>query len=70
MNNILKLNPNGTITLCARKTCCPVMQDLGNGKIKITDDDGNSIVIEQSQAELIGDGLKVINGSKEELLCE
>lgn len=70
MNNILKLNPNGTVTLCARKTCCPVMQDLGNGKIKITDDDGNSIVIEQSQAELIGDGLKVINGSKEELLCE
>jgi dissimilatory sulfite reductase (desulfoviridin) alpha/beta subunit len=70
MNNILKLNPNGTVTLCARKTCCPVMQDLGNGKIKITDDNGNSIVIEQSQAELIGDGLKVIKGSKEELLCE
>lgn len=70
MNSILKLNPNGTVTLCARKTCCPVMQDLGNGKIKITDDDGNSIVIEQNQAELIGDGLKLIKGSKEELLCE
>ena len=37
MNNILKLNPNGTVTLCARKTCCPVMQDLGNGKVKITE---------------------------------
>ena len=70
MNNFLKLNPNGTVTLCARKTCCPVMQDLGDGKIKITDDEGNSIIIDQSQAELIGDGLKVIKGAKQELLCE
>jgi hypothetical protein len=70
MNNMLKLNPNGTVTLCARKTCCPVMQDLGNGKVKITDDDGNSIIIDQSQAELIGDGLKVIKGANQELLCE
>lgn len=70
MNNILKLNPNGSVTLCARKTCCPVMEDIGDNKVKITDDNGNSIIIDQGQAELIGDGLKIIKGSKQELLCE
>lgn len=66
----LKLNPNGSITLCARKTCCPVMQDLGNGKIRITDDEGNSIVIDKSQAGLINDGLALFDGKSQELLCE
>ena len=66
----LKLNPNGSVTLCARKTCCPVMQDLGNGKVRITDDEGNSIIIDKSQAELINDGLVLLGGKSQELLCE
>lgn len=67
----LKLNPNGTVTLCARKTCCPVMEDLGNGKVRITDDNGASITIDKSQARLINDGLKIMdNNTDQELLCE
>ena len=66
----LKLNPNGTVTLCARKTCCPIMEDLGNGKVRITDDEGNSIIIDKAQAGLINDGLAVLGGQTQELLCE
>lgn len=67
----LKLNPNGTVTLCARKTCCPVMEDLGDGRVKITDDDGSAIIIDKSQARLINDGLNLMeNKNQEQLLCE
>lgn len=68
--NILKLNPNGTVTLCARKTCCPVMEDLGNGSVRITDDNGNSIIISREQAKLINDGILVLDGKNLELLNE
>lgn len=70
MSNILKLNPNGSVTLCARKKCCPVMTDLGNGMVRITDDNGNSIIIEKDQAALIKDGINLMQNSKQELLCE
>jgi dissimilatory sulfite reductase (desulfoviridin) alpha/beta subunit len=67
----LKFNPNGTVTLCARKTCCPVMEDLGDGRVKITDDNGSTIIIDKSQARLINDGLNLMeNKNQEQLLCE
>lgn len=70
MTTNIKLNPNGSVTLCARKSCCPVMEDLGNGKVRITDDEGNSIIIDKAQASLINDGLMVLGGKSQELLCE
>ena len=70
MNEILKLNPNGTVTLCARKTCCPIMEDVGNGMVKITDDNGASIIISKEQAALVGAGLDALNEQNLELLNE
>ena len=70
MNNILKLNPNGSVTLCARKTCCPVMEEISATQVRITDDNGNSIIINKDQAALINDGLKVLNSKEQQLLCE
>lgn len=69
MNNILKLNPNGSVTLCARKICCPTMEKIDNEHVKITDDNGNSIIIKKEQAALIRDGIDVIYNNRE-LLCE
>lgn len=70
MNDMLKLNPNGSVTLCARKTCCPIMEDLGNGMIRITDDNGNSIIISKEQASLVTPGLNTLNEQNLELLNE
>ena len=67
----LRLNPNGTITLCARKTCCPTMERINDEMVKITDDNGNAITIRKEQAALIKDGIDVIyNTDNRELLCE
>lgn len=70
MNDMLKLNPNGSVTLCARKTCCPIMEDLGNGMVRITDDNGNSIIISKEQASLVTPGLNALNEQNLELLNE
>lgn len=70
MNNNLILNPDGTVRLCARKTCCPTMKSMNDGTVKITDDNGNSIIIDRSQARLINDGLNLLDGDSTELLCE
>lgn len=69
-NNYLKLNPNGSITLCAKRTCCPVMEEVDKDNIKITDDCGNFIIIKKEQAALIKDGLELLNYKNQELLCE
>lgn len=70
MNN-LRLNPNGTVTLCARKKCCPTMEKINDETVKITDDNGNSIVIRKDQAVLIKDGIDVIyDTDNRQLLCE
>ena len=70
MNNALKLNPNGSVTLCARKTCCPTMEKIDATRVRITDDNGNSIIIDKTQAALITDGLDILEENKQQLLCE
>ena len=70
MNN-LRLNPNGSVTLCARKTCCPTMERINDELVKITDDNGNTITIRKEQAAHIKEGIDVIyNTDNRELLCE
>lgn len=68
--NMLKFNPNGTVTLCGRpKSCCPVVTEIDENTIKITDDDGKCITITKEQAKLIDNALELFE-NKEELLNE
>lgn len=65
--NPLKLNPNGTVTLCARKRgCCPVMEHIGNGMVRITDDDGNQVIMKTEQAALIAHGVELLENNGEQ----
>lgn len=74
MNNLV-LNPNGSVTLCAKRTCCPVMTPDPEDSmyVFITDDNGNKIRILKAQAKLMGQGVDVIDesaSSKKELLFD
>jgi len=46
-----------SIQLCCGSKRCPVLSLEGN-KVRITDDRGKSIVMEVSQAKMVGDALK------------
>jgi len=58
---IIRHNEN-TVRLCCNGSNCPTVTDLGNGNVKITDDDGNMIVVRKDEAKLISDGVKTLDG--------
>jgi hypothetical protein len=60
---IIPLNRN-SVKLCCGKKGCPVVENLDNGMVKITDDNGNTIIVKKEEALLIADGVKTIDEKK------
>jgi hypothetical protein len=63
---IKRINDN-SVKLCCNGKGCPVVTDLGDGTVEITDDNGNKIIVKKDEAVLIADGVKTLNG--ETLIC-
>jgi hypothetical protein len=63
-NAMIKRESNDTVRLCCGKAGCPTIKDLGDGYVEITDDDGATIKVKKAEAELISDGLKVLDGKQ------
>ena len=61
MNNQLKQLPQGEILLCCGKGGCPRLKKLSEDKVQITDDDGNTVVMEATQAKLITQALSQLD---------
>jgi hypothetical protein len=53
------MNGNAVI-LCGGKACCPELSITESGKVKIKDDDGNTVTMDKSQAALIDQAIKKI----------
>lgn len=60
------------VTLCGRGNgkCCPVMEQIDENRVKITDDDGNSIIITKEQANLMANGVTSLEQNREKLLFD
>lgn len=72
INGVTVENMN-RVTLCGRPNrCCPTLERLSDGRYVLTDDDGHSVIITREQAQLINNGMNVIEGNalNEQLLCE
>lgn len=64
MNDFIKRESKDTVRLCCGKLGCPTVTDLGDGNVRITDDDGNSVVVKKEEAALISDGVKTLDEKK------
>ncbi len=53
-----------SVKLCCNKKGCPTVTDIGDGKVEITDDNGNKIVVKKEEALLLSDGVKTLNGDR------
>ena len=54
INNYMNLKKHDDgIMLCCRKAKCPVLRIPEEGKVTITDDDGNTVEMDLEQAKLI-----------------
>lgn len=58
MNKFIKDISSDSVKLCCGKNGCPVVKDLGDGRVEITDDDGNKVIMQKEEAALIVDGMK------------
>lgn len=57
-----------TVKVCCGKKGCPEVEKLDDGMYKVTDDDGNTIVLKKEELKLMGDAVSTLDGEKELLL--
>ena len=53
---------NGEIILCCGRRGCPRIKKLNSDKVQITDDFGNTVVLEKKQALLITQAITQLDG--------
>jgi hypothetical protein len=62
---MIKVLTNNSVKLCCKqKQGCPVVTELTDGMVEITDDFGNKIIVRKEEALLISDGVKTIDDQK------
>lgn len=61
---MIKRESENMVRLCCGKKGCPTVENLNDGTIRITDDDGNSIIVKKDEALLLSDGVRTLNGEK------
>lgn len=61
---MIKVLSNNSVKLCCKGLGCPVVKELSDGMVEITDDNGNKIVVKKEEALLISDGVKTIDNQK------
>jgi hypothetical protein len=61
---MIKTIDKNSVKLCCGKRGCPVVREMDNGMVEITDDDGNKIIVKKEEALLISDGVKTIDKQK------
>jgi hypothetical protein len=61
---MIKVITNNSVKLCCKGKGCPIVTELADGMVEITDDNGNKIVVKKEEALLISDGVKTIDSQK------
>ena len=61
---MIKRETDNAVRLCCGKKRCPVITDLGNGMVRITDDFGKEVEITKEEAKLVSDGVRTLDGEK------
>jgi len=57
-----------SVKVCCGRQGCPVIEKVDEDHYKVTDDEGNTIIVKKEELKLMGDAVNVIDG-EEELLC-
>jgi len=60
---MIKRESENSVRLCCGKKGCPVITDLGDGTVSI-EENGVTVVIKKEEAALIGDAVKVLEGTQ------
>ena len=65
---MIKRLTENSVKVCCGRTGCPVIEKIDEDHYKVTDDEGNTIVVKKEELKLMGDAVTTID-SDEKLLC-
>ena len=65
---MIKRLTENSVKVCCGRTGCPVIEKIDGDHYKVTDDEGNTIIVKKEELKLMGDAVNVIDGDQE-LLC-
>ena len=65
---MIKRLTESSVRVCCGKQGCPGGEKIDEDHYKVTDDDGNAIIVKKEELKLMGDAVNTIDGD-EELLC-
>ena len=65
---MIKRLTENSVKVCCGRTGCPVIEKIDEDQYKVTDDEGNTIVVKKEELKLMGDAVNAIDGDQE-LLC-
>jgi hypothetical protein len=57
-----------SVQLCGDKKCCPIINKLDDGTYEVLDDHGNKIKVTKEDLDLVSDGVKALNTTKNDQL--
>ena len=65
---MIKRLTENSVKVCCGRQGCPVIEKIDEDHYKVTDDDGNTIVVKKEELKLMGDAVTQID-SDEKLIC-
>ena len=65
---MIKRLTESSVRVCCGKQGCPVVEKIDDDHYKVTDDDGNAIIVKKEELKLMGDAVTTIDGD-DQLIC-
>ena len=62
---MIKRLTESSVRVCCGKAGCPVVEKIDDDHYKVTDDDGNAIVVKKEELKLMGDAVNTIDGDQQ-----
>ena len=62
---MIKRLSESSVKVCCGKQGCPVIEKIDEDNYKVTDDDGNTIIVKKEELKLMGDAVNAIDGDQQ-----
>ena len=64
-NYMIKRLTENSVKVCCGRQGCPVIEKVDEDHYKVTDDDGNTIVVKKEELKLMGDAVNTLDGDQQ-----
>jgi|TARA_R100001594_G_scaffold139259_1_gene183525 uncharacterized protein (UPF0216 family) len=62
---MIKRLTENSVKVCCGRQGCPVIEKVDEDHYKVTDDDGNTIVVKKEELKLMGDAVNTLDGDQQ-----